>query len=52
LVLNLTQQKFKYISPAIYRLRGLTVEEALNENINDALTPESLELVTNLLNNE
>jgi len=51
-VLDISQQSFKYISPAIYRLRGLTVEEALNENMNDALTPESLELVTGNINRD
>ncbi len=51
-VLNITHQKFKYISPAIYRLRGLTVDEALNESISDALTPDSLELVISLLNRD
>ena len=51
-VLNLSQQKFTYISPAIYQLRGLTVEEALNENMNDALTPESFDLVKSLLNRD
>jgi PAS domain S-box-containing protein len=48
-LLDIGQQRFKYISPAIYRLRGLTVEEALNESMSDSLTPESLELVTSLI---
>lgn len=41
-VLNLTQRRFTYISPSIRRLRGLSVEEALAEPLESALTPESL----------
>ncbi|PKP21462.1 MAG: hypothetical protein CVU05_06710 [Bacteroidetes bacterium HGW-Bacteroidetes-21] len=40
-VLNLTQNRFTYISPSIQQLRGLTVEEALAEKLEDALTPDS-----------
>jgi PAS domain S-box-containing protein len=45
-VLNLNQGRFTYISPTIYQLRGLTVEEALAEKMEDALTPASLRDVT------
>ncbi len=34
--------EFVYISPSIFRLRGLTVEEAMKEKMEDSLTPESL----------
>lgn len=51
-VLNLTQQKFSYISPAITQLRGLTVEEALNESMIDSLAPASLEFIKGLLNRD
>ena len=44
-VLNLSTCKFTYISPSILYLRGLTAEEAMNENLEDALTPESLVVV-------
>jgi len=40
-VLNLTLGRFTYISPSIYQLRGLTPEEAMNESLEQALTPES-----------
>jgi PAS domain S-box-containing protein len=30
-----------YVSPAVERVRGLTVEEAMSESLADALTPES-----------
>jgi PAS domain S-box-containing protein len=46
-ILNLTSQMFTYTSPAILQLRGITVEEALEEKLSDALTPESLAQVNN-----
>ncbi len=44
-VYNLEKKRFTYISPNIVRLRGLTVAEAMEEKIEDALTPGSLNLV-------
>ncbi len=41
-VLNLSKNKFSYISPSIYELRGLTPDEAMQEKMEDCLTPESL----------
>jgi|GEM_PF-1429135 len=38
-------RQYRYISPSIYRLRGLTVEEAMTESLEDSLTPESLKKV-------
>ena len=48
-VLNLTQNKYTYISPSIKSLRGLTVEEAMTEKMEDSLTPESLKIVRGIL---
>ena len=45
-VLNLNQGRFTYISPSIQQLRGLTVEEALAESLDQALTPESQKVVS------
>lgn len=42
-LLDFTTGQFKYISPAILTLRGLTPEEAMVERLEDALTPESFE---------
>lgn len=42
-LLDFNTGRFKYISPAIFALRGLTPEEAVEERLEDALTPESLE---------
>lgn len=44
-VYNLDKKRFSYISPNIDRLRGLTVEEAMEEKLEEALTPESVQLV-------
>ena len=41
-IFDLENRCFKYISPSIYKLRGFTVEEAMNEKLEDCLTPESL----------
>lgn len=48
-VLNITQNRFTYISPAIIRLRGVTPEEAMQENLQDVLTPESAQIIHNLI---
>jgi PAS domain S-box-containing protein len=45
-VLNLTRQCFTYISPTVQDLRGITVEEALAESLEQSMTPESAILVT------
>ena len=50
-VLDLTTKKFAYISPAIFNLRGLTVEEAMNESMEAAMTQESLQRVMTEIEN-
>ncbi|KUO57946.1 MAG: hypothetical protein APF84_16280 [Gracilibacter sp. BRH_c7a] len=42
-VFNVTKNKFTYFSPSIFYLRGITEAEALNERLEEALTPESFE---------
>lgn len=42
---DLANMCFKYISPSIIHLRGLTVEEAMKEKLEDSLTTESLEKI-------
>lgn len=42
---NLTQNKFTYMSPSIFQLRGLSPEEAMAENLEDSMTTESLQRV-------
>ncbi len=41
--------RFLYISPSIFKLRGFTVEEAMNEKLAQAVTPESFLLIKNTL---
>jgi hypothetical protein len=45
-VLNLEKRRFTYISPQINQLRGLTVEEAMSETMEETMTPESLQVVS------
>lgn len=40
-IFDYTNQSFKYISPSVFQLRGLTVEEAMSEKLEDTLTPSS-----------
>ncbi|MEI8216516.1 MAG: PAS domain S-box protein [Eubacteriales bacterium] len=44
-IYNVSKEKFAYLSPSIYKLRGITVQEGINEKLEDALTSESLSLV-------
>lgn len=43
---------FTYISPAVTRIRGFTVEEAMAQTPADALTPASLEVAMRVLQEE
>ena len=45
-VLNLSKKKFTYVSPTVYHLRGISAEEAINESLEQALSPKSVEIVT------
>ena len=47
--LSLKTGKFTYVSPSVQKLRGFTPEEVLTQTMADALTPESLAHVTQLL---
>jgi diguanylate cyclase (GGDEF)-like protein/PAS domain S-box-containing protein/putative nucleotidyltransferase with HDIG domain len=40
-VFNLSKDKFEYVSPSIQQLRGISVTEAMLENLKATLTPES-----------
>ncbi len=48
-VLDTATGKFTYVSPSVEQLRGYTPEEVLNQTMADALTPASLELVSESL---
>jgi PAS domain S-box-containing protein len=44
--------KFTYVSPAIFKLRGYTVEETLQQTLEQIMTPESLDRVRTVLAEE
>ncbi len=44
-IYNISKGCFTYISPSIEQLRGYTVEEAMAEKMEDAMTPESAQFV-------
>lgn len=48
-VLNINTKKFTYISPSVINLTGFTVDEAMHQSIEEALSPESAEIVTKQL---
>ncbi|OOM75097.1 putative diguanylate cyclase YdaM [Clostridium puniceum] len=43
---DLAKKCFKYISPSIINLTGLTVEETMKEKLENSLTPQSLEKIS------
>jgi two-component system cell cycle sensor histidine kinase/response regulator CckA len=47
--LDLESLRLNYVSPAIERLRGLTVKEALAEPFEESMTPESLARVATMV---
>lgn len=44
-ILSINELRYTYISPAIYQLRGLYADEALQESLDESLTPASSKLV-------
>lgn len=42
---DLAAKRFAYISPSVERLRGFTVEEAMQQSMPESLSPESYQLV-------
>jgi PAS domain S-box-containing protein len=40
-IMDVATQNFTYISPSVYNLRGLTIEEAMKETFEQSMTPES-----------
>ncbi len=44
-VFDLATAKFKFASPSVYKLRGYTPDEALQQTLQEALTPESYQMV-------
>jgi len=44
-LMDLDSQRFSYVSPSVYKLRGFTVEEVLNQPLEEVLTPESYQYI-------
>jgi diguanylate cyclase (GGDEF)-like protein/PAS domain S-box-containing protein len=48
-VLDLSTQKFTYVSPSVKKLRGFTVEEVMAQPIQEVMTPASLKNLLDVL---
>jgi diguanylate cyclase (GGDEF)-like protein/PAS domain S-box-containing protein len=48
-VYNIAKNKFTYVSPSVLNLRGFTAEEAMNERLEESLSPEALVVVRNVV---
>jgi len=48
-VFNFTKNKFTYISPSVFQVRGYTVEEAMQLSFIDSLTPESKKIMEKVI---
>ncbi|MFH0993280.1 MAG: HD domain-containing phosphohydrolase [bacterium] len=44
-IYNVTQERNTYVSPAVFRTRGYTPEEAMSQTLDEALCPASAEMV-------
>ena len=44
--------RYQYVSPSITHFRGITVEEALSQNLGDGMTPDSASMVKEILQEE
>ncbi len=42
---DLIDERFTYVSPSVFRLRGFTQQEVLGQTLRDALTPQSYQLI-------
>jgi len=51
-VYNLSENRFTYVSPAVFFLRGITQEEAMHESLQESLTPDSLADVKKVIANK
>lgn len=45
-LLDLAAQRFTYVSPSVFRLRGYTPEEVMTQSIEAVMTPESYQLIS------
>ena len=47
---DLKNMCFKYVSPSVTKLRGVTVEEAINESLEESFTSKSLKKMLEIIN--
>lgn len=45
-IMDLKSQKFSYVSPSVYHLRGYTPEEVLKQGVEDVMTPKDYQYIT------
>lgn len=43
-ILDVNEMRFRYVSPSVERLRGYTADEVLQQKLEEALTPQALQL--------
>lgn len=43
-ILDVNEMRFRYVSPSVERLRGYTVEEVLQQKLEEVLTPQALQV--------
>lgn len=48
-ILNLTKKQYTYISPSVKNLTGFTVGEAKNQSLEESLSPQSAEMVKEIM---
>lgn len=48
-LMDLETMRFTYVSPSVERLRGFTVDEVLQQKLEEAMTPESYRTIEELL---
>ena len=46
-IFSMDEERFTYVSPSVFNLRGFTAEEAMKENFKMSLTPESYNVFMN-----
>jgi len=51
-ILELSSLRFLYLSPAVKRMRGFTIAEAMKMPLQETLTPESMELAATVISEE
>lgn len=50
--LDLKTFRFSYVSPSVFRVRGFTQAEVMEQSVEEVLSPESMEKITIVLNEE